>query len=320
MKKHISILLTIVMIFTFFAGCNSQDNSKSYKIGVNQFGQHGSLDNCYAGFIEGLKQEGIVEGENLTIQLQNANFSGDTANIIAQSFVSDKMDLICGIATPSAQACYNAADGEIPVIYTAVTDPNAAMLVDGNVTGTSDELPVEAQLKMIRALLPDAKNIGILYTTSEPNSVSSIAKYESMAKDYGFNIITTGISTATDIPLAAETLVPQVDCITNLTDNTVVGQLPIILEIANKKNIPVFGSEIEQVKLGCAAAEGLEYFNLGIQTGKIAAKVLKGEATAQDIPYEILTESEFTINSTVLQGFGITVPEEYKQRAIDVAE
>ena len=150
---------------------------------------HGSLDNCREGFLEGLKEEGIEEGKNLTVDYKNAEAAMDVANQIAQGFVSDGVDLICAIATPSAQSAYNAAmNADIPVIYTAITDPVAAELAKedkssvGNVTGTSDKLPVEKQLEMIREILPDAKTIGIMYTTSEANSESTIAEYEAAGK------------------------------------------------------------------------------------------------------------------------------------------
>ena len=280
---------------------------------------HASLDNCREGFIAGLAEEGFVEGENLSIDYQDANFDGGTSNLIAEAFVSSKVDLICAIATPMAQAAYNAAEGKIPVIFTAVTDPVLAGITEGNITGTSDMLPVEAQLKLIRALMPGAAKIGIMYTTSEVNSESAIAVYKELAGDYGFEIITTGISVPADIPLAIDGLLAKVDCISNLTDNTVVGSLPIILEAAKAKGIPVFGSEIEQVKIGCAAAEGLEYYELGKQTGKMAAKVLKGEAEASDIPYEIITESFLYINSTVMAELGLILPSDMAGRAEDVA-
>jgi putative ABC transport system substrate-binding protein len=169
-------------------------------------------------------------------------------------------------------------------------------------------------------MMPDATKIGIMYTTSEVNSESAIAIYEDLADDYGFEIITSGISVSADIPLAIDGLLAKVDCISNLTDNTVVGSLPIILEAAKEKGIPVFGSEIEQVKIGCVAAEGLEYYELGKQTGRMAARVLKGEAEASEIPYEIISESFLYINSTVMAELGLTLPSDMMVRAEDVAQ
>lgn len=226
------------------------------------------------------------------------------------------MDLICGIATPSAQAAYNSAmNTEIPVIYTAVTDPKAAKLANddgapvGEVTGTSDELPIKEQLEMIREMLPDAEKIGILYTTSEVNSVSAIEKYEELAGDYGFTIVKKGVTQTADISLATEEILSEVDCLTNLTDNTVVNSLATILDKANEKKIPVFGSEIEQVKLGCLAAEGLDYVALGKQTGKMAAEILKGEKTVSEMNYETISEPGLYINTKAAEELGVTVDE-----------
>ncbi|WP_044295939.1 ABC transporter substrate-binding protein [Robinsoniella peoriensis] len=296
----------------------------SFKIGIAQFAQHGSLENCREGFLEGLAEEGFVEGKNLEVDYQNAEADMGNANTIAQGFVANKVDLMCAIATPSAQACYNAAmKTDIPTIYTAVTDPVAAELAkedqmpSGNVTGTSDKLPVEAQLKMIREMLPEAKTIGILYTTSEVNSESSIKEYESLVDKYGFTLETAGVATIADVPSAADTLLAKVDCLNNLTDNTVVSALPTILDKASKKNIPVFGSEIEQVKIGCMASEGIEYIELGKQTGRMAAKVLRGEAKADDMKFETITESSLYLNTKVAENLGITISDDTKGRAVE---
>ena len=318
MKRIISIIVAIALVCTAAAAC-----AEGYRIGIGQFAQHGSLDNCYTGFVEGLAEAGLVEGENLTIDPQNAQADMGITQQIAAQFAAENVDLMVGIATPMAQACYNAADGAIPTIFTAVTDPVAAGFVKedgtaaGEVTGTSDALPVEAQLKMIRAMLPDATKIGILYTTSEVNSISAIAEYKVLAPAYGFEIVESGISTTADIPLALDALLSKVDCLTNLTDNTVVSALALVLDKANAAGKPVFGSEIEQVKLGCAAAEGLDYIALGRQTGLMAAKVLKGEAKASEIPYEIITEPQLYVNSEALAKFGITLSDELAARAIE---
>ena len=270
-------------------------------------------------------EEGIEEGKNLTIEYKNAAADMGTASQIASSFVSDKVDMICGIATPSAQSAYNAAmDSDIPVIFTAVTDPVAAELADadgkpvGEVTGTSDKLPVEEQLRMIREVLPDAKTIGIIYTTSEANSVSAIEEYKEKVGDYGFELVEKGITNTSEIALAADDLLTKVDCISNLTDNTVVNSLATILDKANAAKVPVFGSEIEQVKIGCLAAEGLDYVALGKQTGKMAAKVLKGEAVASEINFETITEAGLYLNTKVAADLGITLSDDLVSGAVEV--
>ncbi|MCM1162588.1 MAG: ABC transporter substrate-binding protein [Roseburia sp.] len=297
----------------------------SYTIGISQFAEHGSLDNCKEGFLAGLAEEGFVEGENLTVLFDNAQADTGTTSTIADNYVSQNVDLICGIATPSAMSAYNSTlNTEIPVIYTAVSDPVAAGLAEedgtpvGNITGTSDYLAVTEQLQMIRDILPEATTIGIIYTTSETNSESTIAEYKKHAGEYGFEIVDTGINTIADVELAAANLVDKVDCITNLTDNTVVSALQTELAAANAKNIPVFGSEIEQVKSGCVASMGLEYYELGKQTGHMAAKVLKGEEKASDMHFETITEASLYVNTEAADKIGLALSEDFVKSAYQV--
>lgn len=315
MKKVLSVVLVLMLMMSMMTACSKKEDGK-VTVGIGQFAEHGSLDNCREGFLAGLAEGGYKEGENLEVLFENAQADGATATQIANNFVSKKVDLICSIATPMAQSAFGAAKGtDIPVIFTAVTDPVAAELAkedkspNGNTTGTSDKLPVEKQLEMIRAILPEAKTIGIMYSTSEVNSVSAIAEYKAAASAYGFEIVESGISTTADIPLAADNLLAKVDCLNNLTDNTVVSSLPVILDKAAQRNIPVFGSEVEQVKIGCLAAVGLDYFDLGKQTGLMAAQVLNGEKKASEMNFEIIEEAAFYGNSAAAEKLGITLPE-----------
>ena len=215
-RKMLATVLAMVMTMAMVAGCGgakeeaaapaetteaSETAEVQYTIGINQFAEHGSLDNCREGFLAGLAEEGIVEGENLTVLFENAQGDTGIAGQISDNFVSKNVNLICAIATPSACSSYaSAMNTEIPVVYTAVSDPVGAELANedgtsvGNITGTSDKLPVEEQLQMIRTILPDAKSIGIIYTTSEANSVSTIAEYEAAVAEYGFTLETVGIT------------------------------------------------------------------------------------------------------------------------------
>lgn len=329
-KKTLALILSAVLGASALAGCSGSEKSstgeKTYKVGVTQISDHPSLDNCRNGFIKGLKEEGYIEGENLDIDFQSAQDVPANASQIAQNFASTGKDLVCGIATPSAQALYTACyEKNIPVIFNAVSDPVAAKLavseteaMDG-ITGISDALPVEDQLKLIRAVLPEAKKIGILYTTSEANSVSTLETYKKLAPQYGFEIVESGVGQKSEIPQAADIILSKVDCVSNMTDNAVVASLSVLLEKANAAKIPVFGSEEEQVKNGCIASAGLDYFNLGIQAGKMAARVLGGEKVS-DIPYETFKESKLTVNSGVAAELGITLPEEIVSKADDVHE
>ncbi|MGN0272683.1 MAG: ABC transporter substrate-binding protein [Lachnospiraceae bacterium] len=321
-KRVLAVIMTMALAATALVGCGSDSSSKSdkaeYTIGISQFAEHGSLDNCREGFLEGLKEAGIEEDKNLKVYYDNAQTDTGTAGTIADSYVSKKVDLVCAIATPSAMSAYNSCmKADIPVVYTAVSDPVGAGLVKkdganaGNVTGSCDLLPVEEQLKMIRAMMPEAKKIGILYTTSEANSVSTIKEYKEKAGEYGFEIVDTGINTIADVDLAASDLVGKVDCICNLTDNTVVQALQTVIEKANAKNIPVFGSEIEQVKAGCVAAMGIDYFELGKKTGAMAAKILKGEATAEETEYIKNADSALYVNTAAADKIGMQLDADY---------
>ena len=316
MKKLICCILTIVMILSLTA------LAEVPTIGINQYGEHGSLDNCREGFLQGLAQAGLVEGEDFEVDYQNAGFDDAIAAQIAANFSATNVALMCAIATPSATACFNAAeDKDIPVIFTAITDPVAAGLDAGNITGTSDKLPVEAQLDLIRRMQPDATVIGIIYTTSEPNSVSAIAEYQEKCADYGFEVEVIGVTAQSEVTQAADTLIgKKVDAFSNLTDNNVVGVLPSILEKTDEAGIPVYGSEVEQVKLGCVASAGIDYIQLGIQTGMMAAKVLTGEATAEEIPYETISEYSIYINTDALAALGMEVPADISEAAIDTVE
>ena len=333
LKKFFAALLALTMTLSL-AACGGPDDTASsgddssgegettmYKIGISQYGEHGSLDNCREGFLQGLEQAGLVEGTDFEVHYENAGFDDATATQIGQTFSAEGVDLMVGIATPSAVACYAAAeDKNIPVIFTAITDPVGAHLDSGNITGTSDVLPVAGQLELIRALQPGATTIGIIYMTSEANSVYSIGVYEELAADYGFTIESVGVTAQSEVTQAVDTLISRgVDCFSNLTDNTVVGVLPAILEKTNEAGIPVYGSEVEQVKLGCVAGAGLDYVKLGIQTGLMAAKVLTGEATCEDLPYEIIENYDLYINSEALDAMGIAVPEDVAQVAVETA-
>lgn len=324
MKKFMAMTMAMVMTAMALTGCGgstSADGSAAGGdvpvIGINQYGQHASLDNCREGFLLGLEEAGLVEGVDYTIDYQNAGFDDNVATQIAQNFSANNVALMCAIATPSATACYAAAeDKDIPVIFTAITDPEKAKLTGGNITGTSDKLPIEGQLQLIREMQPDAKTIGILYTTSEPNSVSAVEEYQAKAADYGFTIEALGVMTQAEVNQATDTLISKgVDCFTNLTDNNVVGVLPSILEKTNDAGIPVYGSEIEQVKLGCVASAGIEYVALGKQTGMMAAKILRGEAAAADMPYETITAFEIYVNPDAMSALNLNAAVE---NAIDV--
>lgn len=319
MKKIMAIVLSLATILSCTA-CNLGGGDTPL-IGILQYGEHASLDNCRIGFIEGLKESGLTEGEDFVIDYRNAGFDDSKTTQIAQSFSAKNASLMCAIATPAAVSCYAASEEKnIPVVFTAITDPDEAKLNSGNITGTSDKLPVAAQLELIRRLQPDAKTIGIIYTSSEPNSVSAIKEYEKYASKYNFTIETVAVTQQSQVAQALDTLISKkVDCMSNLTDNNVVGVLASILEKTNDAKIPVYGSEIEQVKIGCVASAGIDYVELGKRTGHIAARILNGEK-AEDIDYETIQDYKTYINSEALSELNIQIDETFAQSCVEVSE
>lgn len=299
-------------------GSGEAAGEQVYTVGLTQYAPHPSLDNCREGFIQGLKEAGFEEGKNLKFDITNADGKGENAAMIAQNYVAKQYDLVAAIATPSAMAAQAAAEGKkIPVIFSAVSDPVSAKLVESldkpnrGTTGTSDALPLEKQMQMIRAFLPEAKTIGVLYTTNEVNSQSHLEIFKELAPKYDFEIVAIGVTGPSDIPLAVDSLLAQVDCVNNFTDNNVVNNLATLIDKANEKMIPVFGSEEEQVRNGCIASESIDYLALGKETGKMAAQVLKGQ-DVNTLPVMVISESIPVANQEVMNNLGISLPEAYK--------
>ena len=318
MKKLFkTIFISAALAFSAFSFASCNNNKKT--IGIIQFGTHESLNDCYNGMVNGLKEELKDQFDNYVIERQNSNFDAATSAAQANTFVSKNVSIIGAIATPTAMAAASAAKGNIPVVYCAVSDPVSAGLTTlDNVTGSSDLLDFDGQLALIKSFIPNVSKIGVLYTLGEANSISQIETLDNKAEALNIEIVRQAITNASEIPTATDTLLNKnIDCITNLTDNTVVGALSIILEKTNAKMIPVFGSEIDQVKSGCLASASLDYVALGEKTGAIMAKVLKGEAKASnDIAIKI--EDSFNCYSAkVAEQLGITLPDVKDMKNVD---
>ena len=318
MKKIIALLLVAIMMFAF-AGCSENKNKEDsvLKIGIIQYMSHPSLDNCYNGIISALENSGI----EYTVDYQTGSSSSADADCtnFAKNMVAANYDMIIAIATPAAKAAFAATDDtEIPVIFCAVSDPIAAGLVEsieapGYIcTGTSDVLDLEAQVAIIKAMQPDVKSIGILYTSSEDNSITNLKNFKSVCDKENIEVVATAVQGASDIPSAAEELASKVDCINNFTDNNVVNNLSVVLSAADKYGIPVYGSEEEQVVSGCLASVSIDYVALGKVTGEMAVEVLNG-ADASAMPVKTITEATPIINSSVLKKLGLSIPEGYSE-------
>lgn len=321
MKKMLALVLCLMMVCC----CAYADG---LKVGVIQYATHPSLDNCYEGFVAGLAEGGYIDGETVTIELQNSMADMGNSDMQAKNFVSGGADMLVGIATPTAMSAYAATKNEgIPVVFVAVSDAVAAGIVKSNeapgtnCTGVSDVLNLEEQVKMIRAFQPDATKIGIIYTTSEPNSVAHLEKIKPIAANYGFEIIAEGITGPSEVATAATSLVTKgVDCINNFTDNNVVDNLPMVLHVTNDAGIPVYGSEVEQVVNGCLATQGIDYVALGREAGLMAAQILSGEAFPETMPVGLIDEVTPAYNSDVAAKLNITLPEAYASATDVIAE
>ena len=318
MKKIIALLLVAIMMFAF-AGCSENKNKEDsvLKIGIIQYMSHPSLDNCYNGIISALENSGI----EYTVDYQTGSSSSADADCtnFAKNMVAANYDMIIAIATPAAKAAFAATDDtEIPVIFCAVSDPIAAGLVESMeapgyiCTGTSDVLDLEAQVAIIKAMQPDVKSIGILYTSSEDNSITNLKNFKSVCDKENIEVVATAVQGASDIPSVAEELASKVDCINNFTDNNVVNNLSVVLSAADKYGIPVYGSEEEQVVNGCLASVSIDYVALGKVTGEMAVEVLNG-ADASAMPVKTITEATPVINSSVLKKLGLSIPEGYSE-------
>ena len=318
-KRIITMLLVLAMVMLVSGCTKAADDQDLPKIGILQFAPHASLDNCYEGIVQGLAEAGFIDGETCIIEYVNGQGEGETNSLAAANFVNGGFDIIIAIATPSAMPAYAAAkDAGIPVIFSAVSDPIGAGLVESlevpntGATGTSDGLNYQGQLEMIRAFQPEAKTIGILYTTSEANSLSQLKKYQELAPSYGFEIIAQGVTDASEIASGAASLVALgVDCINNLTDNNVVNNFSIVTAATDAAGIPCYGSEEEQVaQYGCVASQTLDYVALGKTTGLMAADVLKtGEIN--NVAVSVVTDSEPVYSSVNMAKFGLTLPSQY---------
>lgn len=337
MKKFMSVILCAALLMLAACGSgtketsNSSDNSnkdesKTINIGIIQLVEHPSLDGAREGFIEALKDAGYEEGKNLKITYQNAQ--GDVNNniTIAQNFVSDKVDLILAIATSSAQAVAQSTK-DIPVLFTAITDPVGASLVKsleepgGNVTGTSDTHPeaIKKTIGAIKEFIPDAKKVGIIYNSGEPNSVVNVQKAKEAIEANGLEAVETTVTASSEVKQAAESLVGRVDVFYIPKDNMVVSALESVITVANEKKIPTFAGEGDSVKRGTFASYGFEYHDLGYTTGKMAVDILNGKEPSE-IPVGFPENLELFINKKAAEQEGITLTENMLKDAKVVGE
>lgn len=323
MKKSVAKIVALGLLLGLTAGCGNNSTASSgevaaapsteakegmKKVAIVQYVEHPSLDTIRESTIRALAEQGFVEGQNITIDYQNAQADQSNLNSIASKFVGDKADIIIAIATPAAQSVASATT-DIPIIFSAVTDPLGAKLVENmeaptsNVTGTSDAIPVDQVFELCKELTPDVKTIGFLYTASETNSQSVIEEAKALADKYGFTYEESTITNTSELQQAAEILAGKVDAIYTPIDNGIASAMPVLAEVGKTAGIPVYVGADSMVADGGYATVGINYEDLGKKTGEMAAQVLNGTSISE-IPVATLDNFYKVINKTTATAIG----------------
>ena len=305
-------------------GCGGSQQAageKTYKIGVVQLVEHGALDEANRGFVDGLKERGYEVGKNVKFDQQNAQADQSNLQNIVQRFVSDKVDLICAIATPSVQSAANVTK-EIPIVGTAVTDYVSAKVVQsnekpgGNVTGTSDLSPIADQIDLLMKLYPNAKTIGTIYSSSEINSEIQVKAMKEYAASKGLTVRVATISTVNDIQQAAQSIVGEVDVFYEPSDNIIASAMPTLTSVTDPAGKGIICAVPTMVQAGGLATYGIDYYKLGVQTGAMAADILEGKCKPADMPIETAHELMLVINKKNAEKIGLTIPDDILHGAV----
>ena len=289
---------------------NVGTSSKKYRIGITQIVSHPALDSAREGFKAAFKEAGI----DADFDEKNANGETTNANLIANNFVSSKEDLIFAIATNSAQSASQATN-DIPVVFAAITDPQSAGILKNNVTGVSDRMDVKQQLELLKKLDSKIKNVGVIYNSLEQNSKVQVDDLKKAAKELGLNIVEKSVVQANEIPQTVDNLVRETDAIYLPTDNLVASVVSLITDKATAAKKIVFGAEAAHVKGGALITQGVSYYEIGKEAGKMAIDILKNGKKPSEIKFKTMPLSEIVINKKTLAALGISLPEDVKSKA-----
>ena len=318
-RKAAAVGIAGVLAVGVLAGCGSSSGTGSngkMKIGVVQIVQHPALDESNRGFVDALAARGLKD----KIEIDQQNAQGDQSNLrsIANRFVSGNYNLICAI---SAQAMANATN-QIPIICTAIADYENAKLMkseempDANVTGTHDRGPLEKQVSLIREIIPNVKRIGIIYNSSEINSVVQAKRLKEVCVPLGIDVVELTVNSVNDVQQVAEGFLGgNVEAIFIPTDNIIASSIPTLMSVANKEKIPVFGAEVGHVKSGVLASESISFYDIGKRAGQMAADILEGKKQIRDFPVEGAANSKLYINKAEMENLGIQIPKSVLDRA-----
>ena len=314
-RKLLAPLLVVGILLTSLISLHQLKADKKkdvFRIGISQFITHQSLDATREGFVDELAKQGYVEGKNIEIDLQNAQGEQRNLKTISQQ-LAESSDVVLAIATPSAQSLANTTQ-TTPVIFSAVTDPVSAKLVEsrehpgGNVTGTSDQSSdaISIQINLIKKVLPKAKTIGILYTQSEPNSVVQKDEAKRLLEEKGFTVVEKTILDSNNVKAAAESLMAEVDMVFVPTDNIISSTIETVKQVSIKHKVPVFGGSTEMIAVGGLYNYGTNYEELGRQTARMLIRVLKGEKP-ENIAVELPEKLELHTNQEMADALGIDI-------------
>ena len=314
-RKLLAPLLVVGILLTSLISLHQLKADKKkdvFRIGISQFITHQSLDATREGFVDELAKQGYIEGENIEIDLQNAQGEQRNLKTISQQ-LAESSDVVLAIATPSAQSLANTTQ-TTPVIFSAVTDPVSAKLVEsrehpgGNVTGTSDQSSdaISTQINLIKKVLPKAKTIGILYTQSEPNSVVQKDEAKRLLEEKGFTVVEKTILDSNNVKAAAESLMAEVDMVFVPTDNIISSTMETVKQVSIKHKVPVFGGSTEMIAVGGLYNYGTNYEELGRQTARMLIRVLKGEKP-ENIAVELPEKLELHTNQEMADALGIDI-------------
>lgn len=334
MKRFLSTFIALALSTVMLASCGSASSStastdgaksdKTYNIGVIQYTEHPALDAAREGFIEALKEGGYVDGENVKIDVQNAQADQSNLKTISQKFVTDRKDLVLAIATPAAQSMA-AETKDIPILVTAVTDPAESDLVESNeapntnVSGTSDINPVSDQIALLKQLVPDAKKIAIMYCSGEQNSVLQAKMAKEAADKLGIESKEETVSNTNDVAQVAESMIGRYDAVYIPTDNVLASSMPLLTSITNPKGLPVIVGEEGVVKGGGLASVAIDYTELGKLTGKMAIDIFGGK-DIKTMPIQYTENPQLVVNKKVATEMGITIPDDVASKAKMIEE
>ena len=327
MKKLTALLLTLVMAISLTACGGGETNSGSedkIKIGVLQQLEHVALDQAREGFIKALEDNDLKDGEKIVLDIQNAQADQSNLQTMADRLISEENDIILAIATGAAQTVAGKTK-DIPILITAVTDPVDAGLVNSmenpgtNVSGTSDASPMAEQIDLMLQLSPNVKTVGVLYTSSEDNSVLQVSQLKPILAAKNLEIVEQTVTNSNDVQQATQSIVNKCDAIYIPTDNVLASSIALVASVANDAKVPVIVGESGMVTGGGFATIGIDYFNLGYQTGEMAVRILNGEDVST-MAVETQKDFAYTINGDVAEILGITIPDNLQEFVVKTAE